>query len=121
MKEPQNDPIWATRVAVLAPLIVGHMTTPMVQLVAKRELKWPENLTLNVLAAGERRDFFSKDGEWRLPGAGPRQHIGRVQPEQSLLPTRACKFCTQVFVPRRTKMVFCSGNCRSAAGRKRAA
>jgi hypothetical protein len=28
MKEPQSDPIWATRVAVLAPLIVGHMIKP---------------------------------------------------------------------------------------------
>lgn len=121
MKEPQNDPIWATRVALLAPLIVGHMTTPMVQLVAKREFKWPENLTLNVLAAGERRDFFSKDGEWRRSGAGPKQHSDRVDPEAGSLPTRACKFCTEPFVPRRPKMVFCSGNCRAAAGRKRAA
>ncbi len=122
MTESLTREVWLARVAQLAPLIIGPMPTAQIQHVAKLKLNWLDILTVNVLAAGEGTAFISKAGGiWQLPGFKRTQRICREQPPEYALPKRACKFCTEGFVPRRRKQVFCSGNCRSAAGRKKAA
>lgn len=117
---PSSHPSWPPLVSELEKLLKQPMHINEILLIVSRDLGWGQDLTLNVLAFGERSKFIAKGPVWSLIG-GKRRRVEGPQPTEYQLPKRYCRQCAEHFVPRRNKQVFCGSNCRQKSWSRKAA
>jgi hypothetical protein len=119
-----GDLSWRPAIAALVSLLDKPLTAREIKLRARGQYGWTEAFTLNVMAAGEGRSFFTMGPIWHRVATAERGDWSerRVLKGSAARPgrpknKRECQHCHKLYMPNAGCQRFCSIGCRDAAKR----
>jgi hypothetical protein len=119
--ERLDHPAWQARIAKLASVMTKPMKAHAIVLAATVDFGWGENFTINVLAAGERKAFYSVGDIWHLTGAVKPDRYAKTTRVEPTFGQISCRECGESVVRKSGRQLFCSESCRCRHARKKGA